>query len=84
MKLLKQLLAEAGADTSSAFTVVPQFGGYFKQVARVEEYTPQKIVISAKKCRTVITGEGLKIEKYFEKDLFVRGSITGVSLDRLG
>lgn len=84
MKLLNQLLLDAGADLTSAFTVVPQFGGYFKQVAKVEEYSPQKIVVSSKKWRIVITGEGLNVDKYFEKDLFIRGSITGVSLDRLG
>ncbi|MDE7380174.1 MAG: YabP/YqfC family sporulation protein [Clostridia bacterium] len=81
MKLLQQILAEAGADLDRSFTVVPQFGGYFKSVKRVDEYTPERIVLSVAKMRLTVVGEKLIIDKYFQQDLFVRGSITGVTFE---
>ncbi len=81
MKILQQLLKEAGADTAGVITIVPAFGGYFSAVKRVEEYTPQKIVLSANKRRVIVSGENLIIDKYFMQDLAVRGNITGVTVE---
>lgn len=81
MKILEQLLQEAGADTAGAITLIPSFGGYFSSVKRVEEYTPQKIVLSVLKRRVTVTGENLVIDKYFMQDLSVRGLISGVSVE---
>lgn len=81
MKLLQQILREAGADLDRAFTVVPEFGGYFKSVKRVDEYSPEKIVLTVAKKRLTITGEKLAIDKYFQQDLLVRGEISGVNLE---
>lgn len=81
MKILEQLLKEVGADISGAITLIPSFGGYFSSVKRVEEYTPQKIVLSAFKRRITVTGANLVIDKYFMQDLSVRGEITGVSVE---
>lgn len=81
MKLLQQILREAGADLDRAFTVVPSFGGYFKSVKRVEEYTPEKIVLSVAKKRLTVRGEKLLIDKYFQQDLLIRGEISGVELE---
>lgn len=81
MKLLQQILSEAGADVSGAVTLIPAFGAYFKGVKRVEEFSEEKIVITAHKKRWVIEGEKLEIDKYFEQDLFVRGEIKGISYE---
>lgn len=81
MKLLTQLLKEAGADMAGAVTIVPLFGGYFTSVKRVEEYTPTKIVLSAYKRRVVILGENLTIDKFFLQDLSIKGNITGVTFE---
>lgn len=81
MKLVEQLLREAGADVDKSFTVIPSFGGYFKSVKRVEDYSPQKIVLALPKLRLVIVGEKLVIDKYFQQDLLVRGRISGVTLE---
>ena len=70
MKLLEQVLNELGADTVKAFTVVPSFGGYFKSVKSVAEYTPEKITLVLKK--TVLT---------IEQDIFVKGDIKAVKID---
>ena len=81
MKLLQQILMEAGADLDKSFTVVPEFGGYFKSVKRVEDFSPEKIVLLIAKRRLTVTGEKLVIDKYFQQDLLVRGNISGVSFE---
>jgi len=78
MKLLQQILAEAGADMGCAITLIPSFGAYFKGVKRVEEYSEEKIILIASKKRWKIEGENLAIDKYFEQDLFIRGEVKGV------
>lgn len=82
MKLLEQILGELGADTLKAFTVVPDFGGYFRSVKSVAEYSEEKIVLLAR--RRVITIEGKKLEvgKYFEQDIFIKGEIEGVKIEK--
>ena len=81
MKLLQQILLDAGADTNRAFTVVPQFGGYFRSVKRVDEYTPEKIVLTIAKQRVTVAGKNLTIDKYFQQDLLIRGDVTGVNIE---
>ena len=82
MKLLEQILGELGADTLKAFTVVPDFGGYFRSVKSVAEYSEEKIVLLAR--RRVITIEGKKLEvgKYFEQDIFIKGEIESVKIEK--
>ena len=81
MKLLQQILTEAGADVGGAITLIPSFGGYFKGVKRVEEYSEDKIILIASKKRWCVLGENLSIDKYFEQDLLVRGDIKVVSYE---
>ena len=81
MKLLQQILSEAGFDLGSSVTWVPHFGVYFKGVKRVEEFSEEVIVVIAAKRRWVITGEKLSVDKYFEQDLLVRGEIKEISCD---
>lgn len=81
MKLLQQILREAGADLDKSFTVVPAFGGYFKSVKRVEDYSPERIVLSVNKRRLTVSGEKLIIDKYFQQDLLIRGDISGVNFE---
>lgn len=81
MKLLEQILFELGGDTLRAFTVVPDFGGYFRSVKSVAEYSPEKIILNQKKARLCVEGENLEISKYFEQDIFIKGKISGVKID---
>lgn len=81
MKLLQQILKEAGADLDKSFTVVPSFGGYFKSVKRIVDYTPQKIVLSVARFHITVVGDNLLIDKFFQQDLFIRGNVTGVSVE---
>ena len=64
-----------------AFTVVPEFGGYFKSVKRVEDYAPSKIVLLIGKARLTVTGENLVIDKFFQQDLIIRGAVRGVNFE---
>lgn len=81
MKLLEQIINELGGDTLKAFTVVPRFGGYFRSVKGIAEYTPQKIVLKLKKFNLVLTGVELEVGKYFEEDIFIKGNIEGIQID---
>jgi hypothetical protein len=81
MKLLQQILAEAGGDTAKAFTIIPNFGAYFKGVKSVNEYTPQKIILNVGKIKVEIRGEHLEIGKYFQGDLFVKGDVRGTEIE---
>ena len=81
MKLLEQILSELGADTLKSFSIVPEFGGYFRSVKGVLEYSSEKIVLSLKRNRITVVGENLTLGKYFEEDLLINGKITGVEID---
>ncbi len=81
MKLLEQIIGELGGDTLKAFTVVPTFGGYFRSVKSVAEYTPQKIVLLLRKTVLTLEGENMEIGKYFEQDLFIKGNIRVINVE---
>ena len=81
MELLQQILREAGGDVDRSFTVIPDFGGYFKSVKRVEDFSEERITLIIGKLRLKVTGEKLTVDKYFQQDLFIRGKITGVSFE---
>lgn len=81
MELLQQILREAGADVNCSVTLIPDFGGYFKGVKRVEEFSEEKIILIVKKRRWEVVGENLAIDKYFEQDLLIRGKIKGISYE---
>ena len=81
MKLLEQIMEELGGDTLKAFTVVPKFGGYFRSIKSIAEYTPQKIVLRLKKFDVILTGEDMQVGKYFEEDIFIKGNIKDIQID---
>ncbi len=81
MKLLEQILCELGADDMKAFTVVPGFGGYFRNVKSINEYSPEKIVLVLRKTVLTLEGEKLELGKYFEQDVFIKGEIKGIKID---
>ena len=81
MKLLDQILSELGADTLKSFSIIPDFGGYFRSIKGVVEYSSEKVVLALKKNRITVMGENLTLGKYFEEDLLIKGRITGVQID---
>ena len=56
MEFLREILNSAGADTINAFTVVPGFGGYFKDVKGVADFSPQKIMLIVGKLAVTVVG----------------------------
>lgn len=70
-----------GADTLRSFTVVPGFGGYFRSVTGVAEFTSQSVRLSLRKSALVIGGEGLEVAKYFEQDVLIRGDIKEIRFE---
>ena len=81
MKLLEQILSELGADTLKSFSIIPDFGGYFRSIKGVVEYSSERIVLALKKNRITVTGENLTLGKYFEEDLLIKGKLKGVQID---
>ena len=81
MKLLEQILSELGADTLKSFSIIPDFGGYFRSVKGVVEYSSERILLALKKNKITVTGENLTLGKYFEEDLLIKGKISGVQID---
>ena len=84
MKLLEQILSELGADSLKSFSIVPDFGGYFRSVKGVSEYSPEKIVLSLRKNFITVEGENLSLGKYFEEDIFIKGNIKVITVDKQG
>ena len=82
MKLLEQILNELGGDTLKSFSVVPSFGGYFRSIKSVGEYSPEKIVLLQKKNTIILEGEKLEVGKYFEEDLFIKGDIRVITVEK--
>ena len=80
MEFLQEILSAAGADTLSAFTVVPGFGGYFKGVNGVTEFSPGKIVLAVGDIRVSVEGENLTVGRYFMGDMFISGVISSVCI----
>lgn len=81
MKLLEQILGELGADTLKSFTVVPDFGGYFRSVKSVSEFSAQKVVLVQKRRTVTVEGENLEVGSYFEEDAFIKGNIKVIKID---
>ena len=81
MKLLEQILSELGADTLKSFSIIPDFGGYFRSIKGVVEYSSEKVVLALKKNKITVTGENLTLGKYFEEDLLIKGKVKGVQID---
>ncbi len=81
MKLLEQILAEMGGETLKSFTVVPCFGGYFRNVKAIAEYSPEKIKLNLSHGAVLLTGEKLEIGKYFEEDIFIKGNIKVIEIE---
>lgn len=74
-------MGELGADTLKSFIIVPSFGGYFRSIKSVKEYSPEKIVLSQKRRDLTIQGEKLEVGKYFEEDILIKGDIKVISVD---
>lgn len=73
-------MSELGGDTLKAFTVIPSFGGYFKSVRGIAEYTPQRVELALKNYAVAVEGDDLEIAGYFEQDIFIKGGITNITV----
>ena len=81
MEFLHEVLSAAGADMLYAITIVPGFGGYFRGVKGVNEYSGQKILLAVGKLTVAVTGEDLGIGRFYEGDLFVSGRVRGIDIE---
>ncbi|MDE6667751.1 MAG: YabP/YqfC family sporulation protein [Clostridia bacterium] len=81
MKLLEQIMEELGGDTLKSFSVVPSFGGYFRSIRSIAEYSSERIVLLQRKTSIILEGEKLEVGKYFEEDIFIKGNIKVITVE---
>jgi len=78
-EIAKQLSAEGFETARILYTVADGRGGYFQNVKRVLEFTPERIVLQGKRGAVRIEGKSLSLGKYFGGDATVLGEISCVS-----
>lgn len=68
-----------GLDSSRVqYTVVDGKGGYFQNVRRLVEFSPEKIVLAGKRGRVCVEGSALILGKCTLGDVSVFGNIVKV------
>lgn len=80
MKLVEQLIAEAGGDPLSAVTIVPGVCAHVKSVKDVALISPQRIVLSRRKQQISVEGEDLKLDGYCDGDALISGGVKRVEV----
>ena len=81
MRLLSEIKKNFSAEGSAfrvQYTVVDGGGGYFQNVKKLKEFSPQRIVLGGGKGSLTIEGQNLSLGKYFQGDLVVHGTICKV------
>lgn len=82
MRLITEILHELGSDGLSTarvqYTVVDGKGGYFQNVRRLLEFSPESILLAGKKGRVRVQGNSLSLGKCVAGDVAVRGDILKV------
>lgn len=76
-EIIKALKEKAGTGTQ--YTVLEGQGGYFMNVKKILEFSPERIVVKGANGRYSIEGKELFIRKYFEGDLSIKGNIRKVA-----
>lgn len=74
-------MEELGGDNLKSFSVVPSFGGYFRSIRSIAEYSPERIVLLQRKTSIILEGEKLEVGKYFEEDIFIKGNIKVITVE---
>ena len=79
MRLLEEIFSMLGGEDPAriAYTVSPG-GGHFRNVKRVAEFSPQRIIFRGRRGGVSVEGEGLSLEHYEGGDGLVRGAISRV------
>ena len=72
-EILQSLSAEAGIAVQ--YTVVGGKGGYFQNIKKILEFSPEKIVFCGKKGKLSVEGAGLCVGKYCDGDALILGNI---------
>lgn len=80
MSLVHQLLRDMGVDEGDSFTVALGRGVYFQGVKRLIECSGDKFVLEVGKNTISVSGENLRVQKYFQRDLFLSGCVSGVEI----
>ncbi len=80
MNVLREIAEQVrdGENGRVRYTVSDGGGGYFQNVRRILEFSPDRILLGGKKGKLRIEGEELSLGKCFKGDVAVRGRILRV------
>lgn len=83
MQEMKRQLGDA-SGACVRYTIVDGSGGYFQNVRRIREFSPEKIVLEGKSALVTVEGKNLSVGKYLGGDLVVNGEVVRVERARKG
>lgn len=75
MRLFDEIFKNAEGMALSRYTVVPRGEGYFEGVKAVGDLSPERVVLYYPHDCVEIEGEALRIDKYCDGDLRIKGRI---------
>ncbi len=75
MRLYDEIFKNADGGAFARCVVVPNGGGYFQGVKRVDDFSSERIVIRFSRESVAIEGEALSMKKYCDGDLQLSGKI---------
>lgn len=78
MTIFSETLKELLPSREVEYTVLGDSGGYFQNVKRIAEFSPERILFCGKKGRVLVEGEGLSLGRYAGGDAQVAGRIESV------
>ena len=82
MNLLHQLLCDLGVGEENNFSVILGYGVYFQGVKKVLSCQEGEFCLLIGKNTVKISGENLRIEKFFQSDLLIAGTVSGVQIEK--
>ena len=82
MRLFDLIASKTGADETLSgcvrYTVLDGKKAFFQNVKSISEYAPERLILCAKGCCLVVSGEKLSLVSYCDGDLVVAGNICAV------
>lgn len=83
MSFLQDLETNDNVDVGYRYVVNGETGGYFECITDIVSFSPEKIVLLTKRKKLILSGEKLRIQKYYGKDVCVKGKIDKVETENV-
>lgn len=80
MNFLNEYLSEIGGSTHS-FTVCIGSLAHFSHVKDIMSFSAERVVLKVGKHNVAVEGNNLTIDGFFDGDVIIHGSVTGVKIE---